>query len=212
MEKTGVKNSKFRIVLAIIIAVLMLAYVVAMSMPFITYTQLDSKKLSQTNEQLEKGKKIVADWTYENEKFVLSPAEYAAGEETISLSRYLWFLYKHGDVTRDVLPNAFADAGFAKYTTQSTIAFPLFSYVIGIIGAAVVGIFGKKNWSIFFPIVWSFVTLLGYFVFPIYSFMPQTTMIVHIAISALVLVLSVFSFFMYSLPSMRYNIAHREKY
>ncbi len=212
MEKTGVKSSKFRTILALIIAVLMLGYIGAMTMPFVTYTQLDSKKLSDANAQLEKGKTIKADWTIENEKFVLSPTEFAAGEKTVSLMQYLWLPYKFGDLTRDVLPNIFTDAGLGRYTISKTIGFPLFSFLAGIIGAVVIALLRKKNWSVFFPIVWSIGTLIGYVIFPVFGIMHQTSMIVQIVIAALVLILSLIFFFLYALPSMRYNMAHREKY
>ena len=213
MEKTGTKKMTIRVVVAVVIAVLMLGYIGAMTMPFVTYTKLDDKKLSAVNAELEKGKKIKADWTWENDKFILSPVEYAANDETVSLMQYLWTPYKCSDLTRDVLPNVFVDAGIAKkYSTTSTIGFPLFSFIIGIVGAFIIGFFGKKNWSVLFPIVWSIGTLLGYFVFPILGFMNKTSYMVHIVISALVLVLSIVFFFLFALPSIRYNIAHKEKY
>ena len=252
METTGLKSSKMRHIFAALIAVLMLAYVVCCSMPFLTYTRIDDKKLSTANSEIEQkisdkkaeiselekkiqaepanaealsveldalknevkgAQKLKADWSGENGIYKVNVSDYATNDETISLNDYLWFCYNYSDLTRDVFPNIWVDAKLpGKYTITSTIGFPLFSFLIAIIGACVVYFVKKFFWNVGFSVVWSLGTLIGLLTSPIYKFFIPSSVLILTIISAVVLVLSIIYVFLYSIPMFKYYWAHRERY
>ncbi|MBQ7037010.1 MAG: hypothetical protein IJN74_05940 [Clostridia bacterium] len=252
METTGLKSTKIRNVFAAVIAVLMLAYVVCCSMPFFTYTQIDSKKLSNANAEIDQKisdiklsisdlekeikadpakaetltaevntlknelngvEKFKADWSGENGTYTLNLKEFSAGDVTLSLNEYLWFCYNYPDLARDVFPNIWADAKLpGKYNITSTIGFPLFSFLLAIIGAAVTVLLLKFFWNIGFPVIWSVGTLLGLLTSPVYNLFVPSSVLVLTIISAVVLVLSILYIFLYSIPMCKYAWENRERY
>ncbi len=173
---------------------------------------LSAEVIALENE-LKNTQKLKADWSGENGTYKLNLSEFATNEETLSLNEYLWFCYDYSDLTRDVLPNIWADAQLpGKYNITSTIGFPLFSFLLAIIGAVVVFLVKKFFWNIGFPVIWSVGTLLGLLISPVYKvFIPSSVLILTI-ISAVVLVLSVIYIFLYSVPMFKYYWEHREKY
>jgi len=143
----------------------------------------------------------------------LQPAEVAGTEESVSLMEYLWLPYNYADLTGDVLPDAYKAELGAKYTITGTIGIPLFAFLAGIISLAVVVVFRKKVWTVFFPLVWSLVTLIGYLTssFLNLSLCNSTTRIVHLVVIVLTLIISLANLFIISLPQMRYDAANKEK-
>ncbi len=186
MEQTGVKNPKLRSIFAIIIAVLLLAYIVAMAaMPIITYTRTSGDQAGQ--------------------------------EEQISLMTYLWRPFDHQDFSgAEPLKSFFQREFQQRYETpiNQTIAPALFAFLVAFISMIAVLLGRKKPWNVFFPIIWSVVSLVLYLLNPFMngSFINSTTKLVHMIIFAVVLVVAVIDFFMISLPKMRYDAGHREKY
>ena len=130
----------------------------------------------------------------------------------VTLSQYLWLPYNYAELTGDFLPDLFKSELGIKYNITSTIAIPLFAYVGALISIAVILIFKKMSFSIFFPIVWSVVSIIGYLVAPFMTLIMPTTKLIHIIIFAVTLIVSLITFFKLYLPQIRYNFAHRERY
>ncbi len=182
MEQTSAKNQKLGIILAIIIAVLLVAFVATMAMPFVSYTRT-------------------------------RPPELVGQEETVSLSEYLWLTYKYTDLTGEVLPPLFKAEFDTKFNVTTSIALPLMCFLGSLIAAAIMIVGSKRAFSVLAPFIISFLGLLGYFVAPLVnlSIVNPTMRTVHILILSLVLILSVVSFILYSIPRMKYVAATREK-
>ncbi len=131
---------------------------------------------------------------------------------SVSLSQYLWLPYNYAELTGDVLPSLYKDALGAKYNITSTIGFPAFSYVGALISILVILIFKKYTFSVFFPLIWSLGSLIGYFISPFISLIIPGTKMIHLIVFAATLIVSLAAFFMAYLPQIAYNRAHREKY
>ncbi len=178
----NIKNKKLALVFSIIIAVLIVAYIATMTMPLITYTRTE-------------------------------PAAVAGQEETISLMQYLWFPYNYQDLTREYMTDVYnADLG-VKYDITDTIAAPLFAFIVAFIAIAFVLVFYKKFWSVLFPIIWSVGSLVLYALSSLFtvSAINPTTILTHKILFVATLVVSIVLLVLYSIPKLRYDIAHRER-
>lgn len=188
MEQTGVKNPKLRIIFAVIMAVLLVAYIVAMCLPMITYTPKDA-----TGKVME-------------------------GEtNTISLMTFLWMPTEHSGIGDSVsLENLFETELQAEYRTPINVAFPpaLYAFLMGLVSLGIVLLAKNKPWNVYFPIVWAVGSLIFYLANPFMqlSVIDPTMKLVHMIIFALTLIVALAAFFMVSLPQMRYDAAHKEIY
>lgn len=183
MEQLGAKNQKLGKILAFTIAAILVAYIALMILPILSYTRLE-------------------------------PAEVKGMEENVSLLQYLWTPYNFADLTSKVLPNLFTAEIGAKYAITNTIYVPLFVFVICLISIPTI-IFGRKRaFSVIAPFVWSLIGLLGYIASPFFnlSIINSSTKLIHIILFAVVLVLSVISFILVSIPRMKYVAATKEKF
>ncbi|MBE7064131.1 MAG: hypothetical protein E7390_10165 [Ruminococcaceae bacterium] len=187
MEQTGVKNPKLRIIFAVAMAVLIVAFIVTMCLPMITYTPKDAE-----------GKLL-------------------DGEKTISLMSFLWMPTEHSGISDSAsLAKLYKAELQAEFETPINAAFPpaLFAFLMGLISLAIVIFAKKKPWNVYFPIIWSFVSLIFYLANPFMrlSVIDPTIKLIQMIILGLTLIVAVVAFFTLSLPQIRYDIAHREKY
>ncbi len=182
MDQINVKNNKLRVILAIGIAVLILAYIFAMTIPMVSYTRTE-------------------------------PKDVVGQEDEVSFMQYLWFVYEYPDLTNDVLPDAYAAELGTKYSITPTIYYPLISFVLAFVSAALLLIFYKKWWPVLFPLVWSIFSLIGALTSPVLSLsmMNPAARLSLIILAAVVLVVSVVYLLVISIPQLRYEIATREK-
>ncbi len=143
-----------------------------------------------------------------------NPAEVAGQEDSVSIVQYTWKPYQYKDLTSGVLADAYKAETGERYAITDTIAVPLFAFLMAFIALVVILALHSKFWSVFFPIIWSLGSLIGYLVSPLLnlSICNKATTLVHIILFAVTLVLSIISFIVYSIPKRKYDIAHREIY
>lgn len=182
MEQIVEKNLKLGKILAIAMAALMLAYLVLTTLPIMTYTRLE-------------------------------PAEVKGMEENVSLMQYLWVPYNYADLTGDVLPDAFKAELSTKYAITNTIYIPLFVFIVGLFSMPIIYFGRKRAFSVLAPFVWSLLGLIGYFTSNLLnlSMINTTTRLIHIILFALVLIISIVSFVLVSIPRMKYVAATKER-
>lgn len=206
MNQKDVMKPKLRTIFSVILAVLIVAYIASMSMPFIKYTSLVEKLDVRTAKQ--------ATWTFNEGEFKINPqfAQHTAGDVDVSLSQYLWFPYKYTDMTKYVFPKAFTAQNMGEYFITSTIATPFFAFIIGLVSILIVLLFKKKSFSVFFPLIWALVSLIGYLTAPIFKFMYSTSYMVQLIIIALTLAVSIAYLIVVMIPQMRYDKQHKEEF
>ena len=182
MDQNNVKNNKLRVILTIGIAVLILAYVFAMTIPMLSYTRTDPKEL-------------------------------VGQEDEVSFMQYLWMVYEYPDLTNDVLPDAFKAELGTKYSITPTIYYPLISFVLAFVSAALLVVLRKMWWPVLLSVVWSIFSLIGAITSPVLnlSIMNPMAQLALIILSAIVLALSVIYLLAFSIPQLRHEIATREK-
>lgn len=206
MNQKDVMKPKLRTIFSVILAVLIVAYIASMSMPFIKYTALEDKL------DVKIAKK--ATWTFDEGEFKINSqfAQYTAEDVDVSLSQYLWFPFNYPDLTKYVFPKAFKAANMNEYFITSTIVTPFFAFIIGLVSILIVLLFKKKSFSVFFPLVWSLVSLIGYLTSPIFKFMYSTSYLVQLIILALTLIISLVYLIIVIIPQIRYNKQHKEQF
>ena len=141
------------------------------------------------------------------------PKELIGQEDEVSFMQYLWMVYEYPDLTNDVLPDAFKAELGTKYSITPTIYYPLISFVLAFVSAALLVILYKKWWPVLFPIVWSVFSLIGALTAPVLglSIVNPAARLSLIVLAALVLVASVVYLLVISMPQLRHEIATREK-
>ncbi len=182
MEQTGVKNPKLRIIFAVILAVILVAYIAAMLMPLLQYTRLEPEEVAGTEE------------TVSFMQYLWKPYNYADLTGDV-----LPDIYKAEVGTKYTITGSIGIPLFSFLASIISLAIVLalrkkpwnvfFPFIFGLV--SLIGYF-----------VSPFLTL---------SIINPTTRIVHIILFVAAIVVSAVAFFMVSLPKMRYDAANKER-
>ncbi len=182
MEQTGIKNPKLRIIFATILSVILVAYIVSMLMPLLTYTRLEPKEVAGTEE------------TVSFMQYLWKPYNYADLTGDV-----LPDLYKAEVGEKYTITGSIGIPLFAFLASFISLAVVIvlrkqpwnvfFPFIFGLV--SLIGYVASPFLNI--------------------SIINSTTWLIHMILFALALIVSVVAFFMISLPQIRYDRANREK-
>jgi len=185
MEQTSVKNQNLRGVFAIVLIVLLVAYVVAMALPMITYTHTTGDLAGQ-------------DEKISLMTFLWKPYAHPDLTGTQVLNNYF---------STELHENF-------RTPINQTIAGPLYAFLGAFISILAVALGRNKAFNVYFPFAWALISIILYLINPLLklSIIDSSIVLIHYIIFGLTLVVSVVDFFVVFLPQIRHDKANKEIY